>query len=163
MRWVIILGSILVLMLAACVPQVQKDPVLCNDPYMWNGSSCCVDLNKNAVCDSDEKPVDILDSTCEKLDFKVMNVCSVGSSVRYVIKVGPEPIDSFTFRVEYTPSSGGKEQFKTFTITGSEANRLIKGQVTLPPGIYSKVVVISDTCDVQKEYGPEFPGILQSC
>lgn len=165
MKLAIGVSLLLLLVLTGCVHDlsVPTQPVLCSDPYIWNGTSCCVDLNNNAVCDSDEKPADLLDNTCEKLDYKIMNICSVGSSVRYVVKVGPENIDSFTIRVEYTPSSGGKEQLKTFTITGGKANTLVKGQVTLPPGIYSKVVIISDTCDVEKNYGPDYPGILQSC
>ncbi len=164
MKWQFIVMIVMLTVIStACMHNVPTNKPLCTDPYVWNGTSCCADLNNNAQCDSTENSIDILDDTCSALDYKVMNVCSIGSSVRYVIKIGPEQIDSFTFRVKYTPSEGGKEKIETFTITGGDANTIIKGQVTLPPGIYRQTVLISDTCDVQKIYGQEFPGILQSC
>jgi trimeric autotransporter adhesin len=31
-------------------------PIVCNDPYIRHADGCCVDQNRNALCDSDETP-----------------------------------------------------------------------------------------------------------
>ncbi|MBD3361609.1 hypothetical protein GF358_02325 [Candidatus Woesearchaeota archaeon] len=51
---------VLILVLASCkAPEpiiVEKVPeVLCPDQYMRIGTTCCLDANENAICDSDEK------------------------------------------------------------------------------------------------------------
>ncbi|MBN1645327.1 hypothetical protein JW851_04830 [Candidatus Woesearchaeota archaeon] len=55
MKKLIILASALaILLLVGCVP--QEPSVVCNLPYTQVGNKCCMDLNSNGICDSDEQP-----------------------------------------------------------------------------------------------------------
>ena len=54
LKKLIILASVLaILLLAGCVP---PEAVPCNAPYRQVGDRCCMDLNTNGICDSDEEP-----------------------------------------------------------------------------------------------------------
>ncbi|MEM3556016.1 MAG: thioredoxin family protein [Candidatus Micrarchaeia archaeon] len=44
---------LLLLLLAGCT---QKEEVTCNPPYIKVGIGCCLDADKNSICDSDEQP-----------------------------------------------------------------------------------------------------------
>jgi hypothetical protein len=55
LKKLIILASVLaILLLVGCVPPEVVVP--CNAPYKQVGDRCCMDLNDNSVCDSDEGP-----------------------------------------------------------------------------------------------------------
>ena len=44
------------LLIAGCtIPQLSGSEVVCNSPYIRVGTSCCLDKNSNAICDSDEQ------------------------------------------------------------------------------------------------------------
>lgn len=47
---ILIFGLILV---SGCT---QKEEITCNPPYIKVGTECCLDVNSNNICDSDEKP-----------------------------------------------------------------------------------------------------------
>jgi hypothetical protein len=54
LKKLIILASVLaVLLLVGCVP---PEVAPCNAPYRQIGDRCCMDLNENGICDSDEAP-----------------------------------------------------------------------------------------------------------
>lgn len=54
MKKLMILASVLaILLLVGCVP---PEVAPCNAPYRQIGDRCCIDLNENAICDSDEAP-----------------------------------------------------------------------------------------------------------
>ena len=50
------------------VEKVSDELVVCNEPYMRLGNSCCLDINNNAICDKDEAGTDNLPPT-EQEDF----------------------------------------------------------------------------------------------
>jgi hypothetical protein len=50
MKKLFILSILLVVLVAGCTSQTLE----CNDPYIRVGSSCCLDINGNDICDSDE-------------------------------------------------------------------------------------------------------------
>lgn len=67
-KYSIVLALISMLFLSACagvdlsnidLSNVSEDDVnkiiVCNDPYIRHGTSCCLDQNKNNICDNDEK------------------------------------------------------------------------------------------------------------
>ncbi len=55
LKKLIILASVLaILLLVGCVPPEVVVP--CNAPYVQIGDRCCMDLNTNGICDSDEGP-----------------------------------------------------------------------------------------------------------
>lgn len=45
-----VLIALFVITLAACSPKV-----VCNDPYILVGTSCCLDANQNNICDTEER------------------------------------------------------------------------------------------------------------
>gem|GEM_PF-248350 len=51
MKNYIVLG-LLILLLSGCTQ--KPEGVTCNPPYIKVGSSCCLDVNKNSICDADE-------------------------------------------------------------------------------------------------------------
>lgn len=72
MRWIIIF----LVFLAACAP--QPPPLECEEPYLLNGSLCCLDENSNRACDSDEpkekaKPLPV---TIEELEKELRKTIS---------------------------------------------------------------------------------------
>ncbi|MBD3361371.1 hypothetical protein GF358_01115 [Candidatus Woesearchaeota archaeon] len=56
MKKIMILASILtVLFLVGCIPPEEIETP-CKKPYTKIGEKCCMDLNENKICDSDEQP-----------------------------------------------------------------------------------------------------------
>ncbi|HLC74892.1 MAG TPA: hypothetical protein VJH88_03485 [Candidatus Nanoarchaeia archaeon] len=42
------------LILASCLPPQQPESFICNPPYIQVGAECCLDQNKNSICDGDD-------------------------------------------------------------------------------------------------------------
>ena len=53
MQWGLLIGILLVLFLIGCAPQRPPEYV-CNDPLVTIKGECCLDENKNGVCDNRE-------------------------------------------------------------------------------------------------------------
>ncbi len=48
MKYSIFISLVLLILLVGCTP------VVCNEPYINYGDSCCLDENNNSICDDDE-------------------------------------------------------------------------------------------------------------
>jgi hypothetical protein len=70
----IILSLIILLLVAGCAE------VVCNKPYIQVGTSCCLDQNDNAICDSDEsaKTESIKETSSTNSDLITTDVSKLG-------------------------------------------------------------------------------------
>ena len=73
---------ITVIFLAGCV---QTSKVVCNDPYLMVGDSCCLDKDANEICDSDETVA----VECEEVALDFVSDGGEGISINKA-KVGEE-------------------------------------------------------------------------
>ncbi|MEK6940295.1 MAG: hypothetical protein AABW49_00135 [Nanoarchaeota archaeon] len=161
-----------VLFLLGCTTPVQDRSFVCDTPYIQVGNSCCLDVDSNSICDIDEvsdKPVIdlqlpvVVDDSCGQTSFKVVNVCSNGALVKYVLDVGDVDIDSFEAVVYKNAEAFGEEVAITQTVAGGGANERLAGAVDLGFGIYIKAEFFSNPCGISGAYGPGFPNTLDGC
>lgn len=84
MKKIMLLTSVLaVLLLVGCIPPEGLAP--CNAPYKQIGGKCCMDLNNNGICDSDEAPFqeEVIPAGARMGQFKAVLDSVGGYSYKY--------------------------------------------------------------------------------
>lgn len=120
---------IAVIFLAGCV---QTSKVVCNDPYLKVGDSCCLDKDANAVCDRDEMTaVECADAVfdCSECPPKVVTETETIEITKYVCSDGISVVEDLDdcedtmadLEPQYTP------------ITTHEDDQLVIQEVTARP------------------------------
>lgn len=73
MKWLIAILILAIFLIAGCVQ--QNTGIVCNSPYIRNGAGCCLDINSNSICDSDEA------NLCKGVICN--NYCSMNNTLYY--------------------------------------------------------------------------------
>lgn len=144
---------ILGILVAACTPEV-----VCNKPYIRVGTGCCVDVNNNYICDSDETESTIaVGSAVEVLSTEKTAATETESNTESTVK-NTEETDNQEATAEEEISIEITSMFWS-TIspkTGSENELTIEfkntGDKSVPEFTYILKLYIDDDLESNKEY-----------
>jgi len=79
----------------------EAEEIVCNSPYMRYGKECCLDINKNNICDMDEKEVEITKILVIMFLTSLVIFLSNYSLKRYKLKIEDEKIRTFLETMEF--------------------------------------------------------------